>query len=89
MGSLLIRDINDESLAKLKKIAKKQHRSTEAEARSLVEDFTAGLLVSHEVEETNFYDELRAYMEKEGIKGIDDFELPLRTETAEPMTFEE
>lgn len=88
MASLLVRDINEDTFAKFKAIAKKNHRSTEAEARSVLEDLTAGLLVEREMEETHFYDKLRAYMEREGIEGIDDFELPSRDETAEPMRFE-
>ncbi|WEV72662.1 DNA-binding protein [Bifidobacterium sp. ESL0790] len=88
MATLTVRKVADETVNKLKTIAKENNRSTEAEVRSIVEDFTAGLLVRKEVEETNFYEDLRNYMKQEGIKGIDDFQLPSRDQTAEPMTFE-
>ncbi|MDF7664351.1 DNA-binding protein [Bifidobacterium sp. ESL0763] len=88
MPTLTIRKVDDETVDRLKAIAKENNRSTEAEVRSIVEDFTAGLLVRQEVEETNFYDDLRNYMKQEGIKGINDFHLPSRDQTAEPMTFE-
>lgn len=92
MGTLTIRKLDDDVLEHVKEEAKKHHRSTEAEVRSLLEDFTAGLIVRHDVEHTNFYDRLRAFMDQEGIDGFTEAEFPTpdRSGDAErpPLTFD-
>jgi plasmid stability protein len=87
MATLMIRKLDETTTDRFKEIAKEHRRSAEAEARSLVEDYTAGLLVHKEVETTHFYDRLREFMNQEGIKGFE-MEVPMRSEAGDPISFE-
>lgn len=80
MATLTIRRLDDEVVDKLKYIAKEHNRSAEAEVRSILEDYTAGLLVQREIETTGFYAQLREFMKHEGIEGFteDEFHIPDR-----------
>lgn len=80
MGTMTIRRIDDDVLDRFKAIAKHNNRSAEAEARSLLEDFTAAHIVRHDMERSNFFDEVRRFMDEEGIDGFgeDEFILPER-----------
>lgn len=77
MATLTIRKLEDATLEAFKASAKANNRSTEAEARSLIEDFVAGRIVRHEMEQSNFYDRLRDFMANEGIAGFGAGELPV------------
>ena len=48
MATLTIRKLDDKVVEDFKRIAKKNNRSAEAQARSLIEDFTAGVL-AHDI----------------------------------------
>lgn len=48
MGTITIRRVPDEQIAKIKEIAARNNRSMEAEARSILEEYTAQY-VSHEI----------------------------------------
>lgn len=81
MATLTIRRLDDKVIDQVKRIAKEHNRSAEAEVRSVLEDYTAGLLVRREIETTGFYEQLREFMEHEGIEGFteDEFRIPDRT----------
>ncbi|PWG62003.1 FitA-like ribbon-helix-helix domain-containing protein [Bifidobacterium callitrichidarum] len=81
MGTMTIRKLDDDTIEKFKDIAKRNNRSAEAEARSLIEDFTAGRIVRHDMETSNFYDSLRKFMEENDIEGLAEGELPLPERT--------
>ena len=68
MGSMTIRRIDDDVLDKFKAIAKSHNRSAEAEARSLLEDFTAGLIARHVVSNADLVEEMRRLLDGEGLE---------------------
>ncbi|MBW3089676.1 FitA-like ribbon-helix-helix domain-containing protein [Bifidobacterium miconisargentati] len=88
MGTMTIRKLDDDTIEKFKDIAKRNNRSAEAEARSLIEDFTAGRIVRHDMETSNFYDSLRKFMEENNIEGLaeGEFQPPERTISDERPT---
>lgn len=77
MATLTIRKLDDEVMEQFKEIARRHNRSAEAEARSLLEEFTAEHIARYEVEHHNFFDRIRAFMEEEGVTGFDENELPI------------
>ncbi|MCH9275420.1 DNA-binding protein [Bifidobacterium amazonense] len=84
MGTLTIRRIDDDVLRKFKEIAKRNNRSAEAEARSLLEEITAEYAIRYEMEHHNFFDRLREFMEEEGVQGFDDDEYATSDRHNEP-----
>lgn len=84
MGTMTIRKLDDDTIERFKAIASSNHRSAEAEARSLIEDFTAGRIVRHDMQTSNFYDRVREFMDHNDIEGLTDSELPLPDRNAEP-----
>lgn len=74
MATLTIRRLDDEVVDRLKLIAKEHNRSVESEVRSVLEDFTAGLLAHDIVSGADLVREMRELLEGEYIEG-DEFDV--------------
>lgn len=64
--SLLIRQLPDEVKERLAQIAKENGRSTEAQARSVLEEFTASR-VAHAMTDAEFFERIRMELLDGGI----------------------
>ncbi|RSX58356.1 FitA-like ribbon-helix-helix domain-containing protein [Bifidobacterium samirii] len=83
-GTITIRKVPADCIAKLKETAKSHNRSMESEVRSVLEDYAAGVLARHEIRTTNFYERLRTFMEEESIEGFSEEEFPTPARGDEP-----
>ena len=75
-GTITVRRVPADCIARLKETAKRHNRSMESEVRSVLEDYTAGVLARHEIRTTNFYERLRTFMDEESIEGFTEEEFP-------------
>ena len=73
MASITIRRLDDDVLARLKQSAHDHGRSTEAEVRSILEDYTAGYVAHDMVTAGDFFSQIRADLDG----GLRDGELDL------------
>lgn len=76
MASITIRRLDDTVLAQLKQSAHDHGRSTEAEVRSILEDYTAGYVAHGVVTAGDFFSQIRADLDG-GLRD-DELELPER-----------
>ena len=53
----------------LKEVAEKNNRSMESQVRSILEEWLAGTVAHEMTRKTNFYDEIREFMEKIDFDG--------------------
>lgn len=84
MATLTIRRLDDEVVDKLKYIAKEHNRSVEAEVRSVLEDFTAGLLAHDIVSGTDLVREMRKLLDEDYIEG-DEFDVRDHADPGRPV----
>lgn len=76
MSTLTIRKVDDDVAERLKTIARHNHRSVESEVRSLIEDYTAGLLLRREQNAADVMYEIREAL---GGDYLNDDDLALMT----------
>ncbi len=76
MASITIRRLDDDVLARLKQSAHDHGRSTEAEVRSILEDYTAGYVAHGIVTAGDFFIQIRADLDG-GLRD-DELDLPER-----------
>lgn len=76
MASITIRRLDDDVLARLKQSAHDHGRSTEAEVRSILEDYTAGYVAHGIVTAGDFFSQIRADLD--GGLNDDELDLPER-----------
>ncbi|MGR4801011.1 DNA-binding protein [Bifidobacterium adolescentis] len=76
MASITIRRLGDDVLARLKQSAHSHGRSTEAEVRSILEDYTAGYVAHGIVTAGDFFSQIRADLD--GGLNDDELDLPER-----------
>lgn len=67
MGTLTIRKVPDEVINTLKETAARHNRSTEAEVRSVLEDFTATYAARAITTTTDLVAEMERLLEEEGL----------------------
>ena len=72
MATLTIRKIPDEQIQQLKEVAEKNNRSMESQVRSILEEWLAGTVAHEMTRKTNFYDEIREFMEKIDFDGLEE-----------------
>ena len=84
MATLTIRKLDDKVVEDFKRIAKKNNRSAEAQARSLIEDFTAGVLAHDIMSGADLVREMRELLDGEYIEG-DEFDVRDRTDFGRPI----
>ena len=80
MATLTIRKIPDEQIQQLKEVAEKNNRSMESQVRSILEEWLAGTVAHEMTRKTNFYDEIREFMEKIDFDGLEEGEIPVTFE---------
>lgn len=73
MASITIRRLDDAALVNLKEAAKAHNRSTEAEARSILEEYTAEFVAHKAVSTGDFFEQIRKELEG----GLKDDELDI------------
>lgn len=92
MATLTIRKIPDEQIQQLKEVAEKNNRSMESQVRSILEEWLAGTVAHEMTRKTNFYDEIREFMEKIDFDGLEEGEIPAPERDPDdsrlPVTFE-
>lgn len=84
MGTLTIRRIDNDVLAKFKEIAKRNNRSAEAEARSLLEEITAEYAARKIMTSADLISEMHQLLEDDGCDDDEDFVPPRNTYDREP-----
>ena len=92
MATLTIRKIPDEQIQQLKEVAEKINRSMESPVRCILEEWLAGTVAHEMTRKTNFYDEIREFMEKIDFDGLEEGEIPAPERNPDdsrpPVTFE-
>ena len=84
MATLTIRRLDDKVVEDFKRIAKKNNRSAEAQARSLIEDFTAGVL-AHDIMSNSDFGAGDVGPARRRILQSDEELAPPRTDDARPI----
>ncbi|MBT1164935.1 FitA-like ribbon-helix-helix domain-containing protein [Bifidobacterium felsineum] len=93
MATLTIRKIPDEQIHQLKEVAEKNNRSMESQVRSILEEWLAGTVAHEMTRKTNFYDEIREFMDRIDFEGLKEGELSLPERNPDdsrpPVSFKE
>ena len=84
MATLTIRRLDDKVVEDFKRIAKKNNRSAEAQARSLIEDFTAGVLAHDIMSNSDLVQEMWDLLGDESLQSDEEL-APPRTDDARPI----
>ena len=84
MATLTIRRLDDKVVEDFKRIAKKNNRSAEAQARSLIEDFTAGVLAHDIMSNSDLVREMWDLLGDESLQSDEEL-APPRTDDARPI----
>ena len=84
--SLLIRKLPDEVKETLAEAARANGRSTEAQARSVLEEFTASW-VAHKMADADFFDRIRDELLDGGIDESEFQPMPRAKDDMRPVTF--
>ena len=84
MATLTIRKLDDKVVEDFKRIAKKNNRSAEAQARSLIEDFTAGVLAHDIMTNSDLVQEMWDLLGDESLQSDEEL-APPRTDDARPI----
>ncbi len=84
MATLTIRRLDDKVVEDFKRIAKKNNRSAEAQARSLIEDFTAGVLAHDIMSNSDLVQEMWNLLGDESLQSDEEL-APPRTDAARPI----
>lgn len=84
MATLTIRKLDDKVVEDFKRIAKKNNRSAEAQARSLIEDFTAGVLAHDIMSNSDLVQEMWDLLGDESLQSDEEL-APPRTDDARPI----
>lgn len=84
MATLTIRRLDDKVVEDFKRIAKKNNRSAEAQARSLIEDFTAGVLAHDIMSNSDLVQEMWDLLGDESLQADEEL-APPRTDDARPI----
>ncbi|KAB7790422.1 FitA-like ribbon-helix-helix domain-containing protein [Bifidobacterium leontopitheci] len=87
-NTITIRKMSDEDVSKLKEVAASNHRSMEAQARSILEEYLAGY-VAHKIMTTgDLIAEMHRLLEGEGL-GPDEDLVPPRDTYMRPVDFDD
>ena len=84
MATLTIRRLDDKVVEDFKRIAKKNNRSAEAQARSLIEDFTADVLAHDIMSNSDLVQEMWDLLGDESLQSDEEL-APPRTDDARPI----
>lgn len=76
MGTITIRRVPDEQIAKIKEIAARNNRSMEAEARSILEEYTAQYVSHAIVSNADLVQEMWDLLNEEGLAPEEDLTPP-------------